>query len=175
MLVSVELTDPDNTEDQNVFPPTLTVMELFEQYLDIFSPPTRKFLKTLLAFADNPKEVAMLKRLLEPSHIDEFNAFIQESNCAEVLSAFPSAIPPIEYLLNVVPCIGPRYYSIASNPELHPSSIHIIVVGYQWDTPRGRLSRERGRLLASVRAHSVLVLRVAWLLTCCCGFLFVQC
>lgn len=45
----------------------------------------------------------------------------------EVLEEFPSVQLPSSLLLTQLPLLQPRYYSISSSPDLHPSEIHLTV------------------------------------------------
>lgn len=51
---------------------------------------------------------------------------------ADVLKKFPSARPPVEQLINMIPCLKPRSYSIASSPLMHPDMIQLCVVQVDW-------------------------------------------
>lgn len=60
----------------------------------------------------------------------------------EVLTDFKSAAVPLEWLLQTVPRLKPRLFSIASGPLLHPASVHLTVAVVEWATPYKR--RRRG-------------------------------
>jgi sulfite reductase alpha subunit-like flavoprotein len=47
----------------------------------------------------------------------------ERKNYVEVLQEFRSCRPPLSVLLEVLPVIGPRKYSIASSPALHPRTV----------------------------------------------------
>ena len=52
---------------------------------------------------------------------------------ADVLKRFKSARPPIEHLINMVPVLKPRAYSIASSPSMHADMIQLCVVTVDWN------------------------------------------
>ena len=54
---------------------------------------------------------------------------------ADVMIRFKSARPPLEHLINMVPILKPRAYSIASSPSMHPDMIHLCVVTVDWKVP----------------------------------------
>ncbi len=60
----------------------------------------------------------------------------------EALQDFKSATPPLEWLLECIPRLMPRQFSIASSARLHPGRVHIIVAVVDWVTPYKR--RRRG-------------------------------
>ena len=51
---------------------------------------------------------------------------------ADVFKKFSSARPPIEQLLQMIPVLKPRSYSIASSPLMHPDRIQLCVVLVDW-------------------------------------------
>lgn len=55
----------------------------------------------------------------------------------QVLEAFPSTTPPIDLLLELLPRLQPRYYSISSSSKLHPHSIHVTAAVVEFETPLG--------------------------------------
>ena len=60
----------------------------------------------------------------------------------EALQDFPSAAVPLQWLLQIVPCLQPRYFSIASSLAAHPGQVHILAALVDYQTPHRR--RKRG-------------------------------
>ena len=60
----------------------------------------------------------------------------------EVLEDFPSAVPPLAWLLHAAPRLRARRFSIASSPRVHPRRAHIAAALVDYTTPFGR--RKRG-------------------------------
>jgi sulfite reductase alpha subunit-like flavoprotein len=60
----------------------------------------------------------------------------------EVLEDFEDAAPPLEWLLQTMPRLKPRYFSIASSPLTHPGQAHITAAVVEYATPHRR--RKRG-------------------------------
>merc|ERR1719299_182565 len=56
----------------------------------------------------------------------------------ELLRQFPSAKPPLEQLMSMVPCIKPRLYSIASSQRAMNDRVELMIVINDWDTPGGK-------------------------------------
>jgi sulfite reductase alpha subunit-like flavoprotein len=56
-----------------------------------------------------------------------------------VLEALPSVAVPVGHLLELLPALAPRYYSISSSPLEHPGRIHITCVVTRFTTRTGRL------------------------------------
>ena len=69
----------------------------------------------------------------------EFGTFIvrDQRSLLQVLEAFPSTQPPIDVLLELLPKLQPRYYSISSSPKKHPDSIHVTAAVVDYETKIG--------------------------------------
>ncbi|CAE7795397.1 PFOR, partial [Symbiodinium necroappetens] len=120
---------------RNWCPMDLNVRQLFSHVLDIFGKPNRKFFETLSLFAKDEKERSQLRSIVENSA--EGQALYRDlthdfAHHADVLRKFQSARPPIEQLLNMIPVLKPRSYSIASSPLMHPDKIQLCVVLVDW-------------------------------------------
>lgn len=136
-VISIQSTDGQPLE----IAPVITVEELFGQYVDLFSPCTRKFVQHLARFALDDKERAEMYALLEPEKKDEMATFCREHSFDEVLMKWKSAVPPIENLISMIPLIRPRAYSIASSGKAFPETIQLSIVLDQWRTKGGKTGK----------------------------------
>ncbi|XP_057577215.1 NADPH-dependent diflavin oxidoreductase 1 isoform X3 [Hippopotamus amphibius kiboko] len=131
-------------------PQPCSVRLLVSQHLDITSVPRRSFFELLACLSPDELE---REKLLEFS-----SARGQEELCEyctrprrtvlEVLCDFPhtaSAIPP-DYLLDLIPLIRPRAFSIASSLLARPSRLQILVAVVQYRT---RLTEPRRGLCSN--------------------------
>jgi len=121
---------------RNWCPQDLSVRQLFTHVLDIFGKPNKKFFDSLSLFAKDDKEKAMLESIAINS--DEGKAVYRDlvqdyAHHADVLKKFSSARPPIEHIINMIPTLKPRAYSIASSPLMHPDMIQLCVVQVDWE------------------------------------------
>ena len=67
---------------------------------------------------------------------EEYKYNISETfNHADLLQMFPSARPSIEHMIDYIPRIKPRLYSIASSSQEKPVNIALCVVVDDWTTP----------------------------------------
>jgi len=57
------------------------------------------------------------------------------SSFFDICKKFPSAKPPLEQLLTILPLTKPRLYSIASSPFLEPELLDLTIVINQWKAP----------------------------------------
>eukprot|EP00906_Rhabdomonas_costata_P020237 RCo029411 len=133
-LVSVHVVNGEASE----IPPVLEVRELFEQYMDIGAPVTRKFLQQLALFAE-PTDAKAIRELCANPKSPQFEEFLLEYTHEDALKMFPSAMPPIESLISMIPTIKARKYSIASSAQLHPDNAHLVVVQWSGALPSGKI------------------------------------
>ena len=60
---------------------------------------------------------------------------------AHILEDLPSCKPPVDHILELLPRLQPRFYSIASSAKLHPNSVHVCGVVVEYNTPTGRVNK----------------------------------
>uniref|UniRef100_A0A0A9ZI52 Methionine synthase reductase n=2 Tax=Lygus hesperus TaxID=30085 RepID=A0A0A9ZI52_LYGHE len=112
---------------------------ILESVLEIRGILKKGFLRSLAEYTTEYKEK---RRLLELSSIEgaaEYDKYIlqQGLTLSDVLTEIPSCVPPLSLLLEHLPRLMPRAYSIASSPLSCGKRINIVfnlVV-----TPRGRM------------------------------------
>ena len=137
----VEVKDIAETRNPPL-PEVMTAQQLFCQVLDIFGRPKRQFYETLAILASDDKEKAQLNHLLEKEGRGELRELIDDTKTyADLLQMFPSAEMPLEYVIDFVPAIKPRLYSIASAPEMYPNHIHLCIVEEDWENGAGDQKR----------------------------------
>merc|ERR1719217_293826 len=119
----------------------LPVYQMFSEIVDIFGRPNKFFYKSLARFATDPAEKAELELIC--GNTDEgkqkyVDLATETTTYEEVLRMFPSAKPPLEQLMSMVPCIKPRLYSIASSQRAMNDRVELMIVINDWDTPGGK-------------------------------------
>jgi len=55
---------------------------------------------------------------------------------ADLFLKFPSTVPKLDYMVQYIPPIKPRLYSIASHPSFVGDQIHLCVICDDWTTPK---------------------------------------
>lgn len=95
--------------------------------------PLDRTLDLLAAHARHAPHAAALRRLAD----GEDDAPPQGADLLDLLDAFPSARPPVAALLDSLPRLKPRLYSIASSPLAAPGRVELCV-GVVRQTRRGR-------------------------------------
>merc|ERR1719199_1881978 len=118
----------------------MTVGQLFGQVLDMFGRPKRRFYDMLEMVATDAGQKAELAHVLtKDGAADMRNNFIDETMThADLLRKFDSAKVPIETLIDFVPVIKPRLYSIASASLYTKEMLHLCIVADDWTTPSGK-------------------------------------
>jgi hypothetical protein len=97
-------------------PARTTARQLLTRFLDVGAVPRARFFSLLAPFASDPKERDRLAYFGAPSGCDDLQrySFAMRRTVVEALADFPSARPPLEHLLDIVPRFRERYFSIAS-------------------------------------------------------------
>ncbi|XP_038193554.1 NADPH-dependent diflavin oxidoreductase 1 isoform X2 [Arvicola amphibius] len=131
-------------------PRPCTVSHLVSRYLDIASVPRRSFFELLACLSPHGLEREKLLEFSSARGQEELWEYCNRPRrtILEVLCDFPhtaAAIPP-DYLLDLIPRIRPRAFSIASSLLAHPGRLQILVAVVQYQT---RLKEPRRGLCSS--------------------------
>lgn len=95
--------------------------------------PNRRFYEFLGTCATDEKEKTDLKHLLTKEGKPEFKDLVGESvTYADLLVRYPSALPSLEYLLEYIPVIKPRLYSIASSMSEVNEKVQLCIILNDW-------------------------------------------
>ncbi|XP_017485883.1 PREDICTED: NADPH--cytochrome P450 reductase-like [Rhagoletis zephyria] len=135
----------EDSSKKNPFPCPTTYRAALTYYVDITSTPRTHVLKEISDYATNEEQKEQLKKMSSSS--DEGKALYSEwiiKSCrsiVHVLEDMDSVKPPIDHLLELLPRLQARYYSISSSPKLYPDSIHITAVVVEYETKTGRTNR----------------------------------
>eukprot|EP00437_Effrenium_voratum_P033959 CAMPEP_0181476616 /NCGR_PEP_ID=MMETSP1110-20121109/41797_1 /TAXON_ID=174948 /ORGANISM="Symbiodinium sp., Strain CCMP421" /LENGTH=1846 /DNA_ID=CAMNT_0023601901 /DNA_START=106 /DNA_END=5646 /DNA_ORIENTATION=- len=121
-------------------PEVITARTLLTQVLDIAGWPKRRFYEMLKLSATDEKEKEELQRLCSKEGKQDYQAYAAESyTYAELLQKFPSCQVNIGHLLDYVPDIKPRLYSIASSSRMRgDDECHLCIIRNDWTATSGR-------------------------------------
>ena len=111
-----------------------TIGDLIEKYLDINSVPRFSFFEILSNLAQDSMEKEKLEEFLSPEGLEDLYNYCYrpKRKIIEIFHDFPKTsanITSLEILLDLVPSIKPRSFSIASSPFVHKSRLQILVAG----------------------------------------------
>ncbi|TYZ61191.1 hypothetical protein PybrP1_009883 [[Pythium] brassicae (nom. inval.)] len=148
----VSILAADGRSPQSAFPSPTTVRDVFAKYLDILGTPRRSFFAKLSLFAADAEEKEKLEELASAEGVDLLYDYCirEKKTYSEVLLDFRSARVPLALLLQLIPRLRPRSYSISSSPLLHPGRVHLTVAIVDFLTPYKR--RRSGICSAFFRA-----------------------
>jgi sulfite reductase alpha subunit-like flavoprotein/ferredoxin len=121
-------------------PETITARKLLTDVLDIAGWPKRRFYEMLKMSATDPNEKEELETLCSREGKEQYLGMAEESyTYAELLEKYPSATVSIGHLLDYVPDIKPRLYSIASSPRMRgEDECHLCIIRNDWTATSGR-------------------------------------
>ncbi|KAI6649241.1 NADPH--cytochrome P450 reductase [Oopsacas minuta] len=123
------------------FPCPCSFRTALTHYIDLTSLPKTHLIKELSNHTLDPSEKENILELTESSEQGrrKYQEFVLDTqrSLLSLLDEFPSVQPPVDLLLEMLPRLQCRYYSISSSPKLHPNSIHITAVLTDYTTPLG--------------------------------------
>lgn len=131
----------DDTKNELPFPSPCTVETILTRYLGINGAPRKGPLKQLAYFARDPAERAKLLFLAGKEGKDEYQKWIvdDERSYVDVLEHFASVQQlPLAALVQLVPFLAPRYYTISSSSRVNPQRVHVTVSVIHNTKPDGR-------------------------------------
>jgi sulfite reductase alpha subunit-like flavoprotein len=121
----------DNVSDRHrsAFQERRSVRQILTEMLDLFGRPSKSFCANLARFATSSAERKTLQKMSTAAGAAEWKAVVDEA-CSyfDVCKKFPSAKPPLDQLLSIVPMTKPRLYSMASSPFYSPTVIDFTIV-----------------------------------------------
>ncbi|GMI94594.1 hypothetical protein like AT3G02280 [Hibiscus trionum] len=109
-----------------------------ELTMDVASAsPRRYFFEVMSFFATAEHEKERLQYFASPEGRDDLYQYNQKERrtVLEVLEDFPSVKMPFEWLVQLVPPLKNRAFSISSSPLAHPNQVHLTVDVVSWTTP----------------------------------------
>lgn len=129
----LDLEAPEHLAPQAGWVKNLTLRALLTYHLDIMAVPPRSFFQLVWHFAEDERES---EKLLELSRIEESQQLYNYVNRSrrsilEVIQEFFSLKIPIEQLLECIPLIKPRLFSICNMPTKEFVELTVAVVEYK--------------------------------------------
>nr|Q6NRG5.1 RecName: Full=NADPH-dependent diflavin oxidoreductase 1; AltName: Full=NADPH-dependent FMN and FAD-containing oxidoreductase [Xenopus laevis]AAH70785.1 Ndor1 protein [Xenopus laevis] len=135
--VVVEPSDPESPVPMHLAA-LCSVQQLVERYLDICSIPRRSFFQLFCHFSPDEMEREKLKEFSCAAGQEELYSYCNRPRrtILEVLVDFPHTTRciPATFLLELIPQIRPRAFSIASSMEALPNTIQILMAVVQYKT-----------------------------------------
>lgn len=139
-IIEVRKLPINNNRNNRIGNMTCSINNLFLRYLDIAGVPQRGFFEQLSLYSNNNDEKEKLFEISTGDGSDlYYNYCVKERRSyIDVLDEFKSARPPLHRLLELIPPLLPRHYSIASSSIAYPTEVHLCVALVSYRTPYGR-------------------------------------
>ncbi|KAG9405984.1 hypothetical protein AC1031_003906 [Aphanomyces cochlioides] len=131
---------PLNASTRFPFPTPCSIQTILSRYLDLNSAPRKSALASLSHFATAANEQDKLLFLASPEGKAEYQSWILDDcrNFGDVVEAFPSLQIPLAAFVHIVPTLQPRYYTISSSSQVHPTRIHVTLGVIEASLANGR-------------------------------------
>ncbi|GAV75656.1 NAD_binding_1 domain-containing protein/Flavodoxin_1 domain-containing protein/FAD_binding_1 domain-containing protein [Cephalotus follicularis] len=116
----------------------IKLRKFVELTMDVASAtPRRYFFEVMSFFATAEHEKERLQYFASPEGRDDLYQYNQKERrtVLEVLKDFPSVQMPFEWLVQLVPPLKTRAFSISSSNLAHPNQVHVTVSVVSWTTP----------------------------------------
>ncbi|XP_065180255.1 NADPH--cytochrome P450 reductase-like isoform X2 [Sycon ciliatum] len=141
-IVSLTATEDSCASKVNPFPCPSSYRTILSHYVDICALPRTNFLESMIEYCTEDSDKQELLRVTASGDAGRaaYNDFIRVSgrDVLDVLTALPSLMPPIDLVLEMLPRLQVRYYSISSSLRVCDNSIHITASTHDYITQTGR-------------------------------------
>ncbi|XP_033729185.1 methionine synthase reductase-like [Pecten maximus] len=121
-----------NTKKKNptipqYYPPVSSLRYILTTCVDLREPPKKAFIRTLAEYTSEEQERRRLQELCSKQGSSDYSHFIREAGVGllDLLMTFTSCNPPVERLLEQLPRLQPRPYSVCSSPVAEPGVLEV--------------------------------------------------
>jgi len=136
--------DEDSTK-KHPFPCPTSYRTALLHYVDIVALPRTHIIKELAKYTEDNKERTHLEQMAgtTPEGKSLYHKWIMDDvrHLQHILEDLPTCKPPVDHLLELLPRLQPRFYSIASSAKVCPTSVHVCGVVVEYSTPTGRTNK----------------------------------
>merc|ERR1719195_1275387 len=137
-------TDEDSSK-KHPFPCPTTYRTALSYYVEITALPRTHILKELSVYTSDAEQRAQLELMASTTAEGKalYQSWVVDScrHIAHILEDMDTCKPPIDHILELLPRLQPRFYSIASSAKVHPTSVHICGVVVEYGTSTGRTNK----------------------------------
>lgn len=138
-LDSNEIVLVPNKDNHNILE-SRTLFQSLVENLDLFGKPPKRFYEALIAFVTDKDEREILENLIAPENALDLKRYqdVEYYTYVDILKLFKSAKWNISDLIQLIPPLKRREYSIASSQKAYPNEIHLLIVVVDWIDKQGR-------------------------------------
>lgn len=133
------------TAKTNIIPCPCTYRTAFTHYIDITSSPRVQPLREMSAYVTSEEDKKFLELLCSssPEGREKYNEWILKSyrNIVQVINDIKTFRPPADLLIELLPRLQPRYYSISSSNLVNSSVVSITAVVVEYKSPAGYINK----------------------------------
>lgn len=133
------------TAKTNIIPCPCTYRTAFTHYIDIASPPRVQPLREMSSFAKSEEDLKFMELICssQPEGREKYNEWVLKGcrNIVQIINDIPTFRPPADLLIELLPRLQPRYYSISSSNLVNPSIASITAVMVEYMSPAGYLNK----------------------------------
>lgn len=143
-VISLDNVDPDASK-KHPFPCPCTYRTALLHYVDITSTVKHHVLAEMIQHAKQEEDIEKLQKLSGSNGESKefYDQWIVNDNrhIVAVLEDLASCKPPLDLILELMPRLQCRYYSISSSSKVHRDRIHVTAVLVDWISKVGRLHK----------------------------------
>lgn len=145
-LVVIEGTKKRNACVPMYVQQTSTLRQVFTTCLDIREPPKKALLRVMLEYTSDPLEKRRVQELCSKQGAEDYTKFVREPSLSmlDVLNWFPSCRIPVERLIEHLPRLQPRPYSVCSSPLKSVNKIQFVYNVLKLTMEQGRTYERKG-------------------------------
>ncbi|GFY59700.1 methionine synthase reductase, partial [Trichonephila inaurata madagascariensis] len=146
----VELYIPDSVVKKKKLPShiqsNLSLEDIFKHCIEIRSVPKKILLRILAEHTSDVKEKKALLFLSSEVGAKIYTNFIRKRSICilDILMHYKSCIPPVETLIEYLPFLKPRFYSVSSSPLQDNTSFKIVFNVLKLNEEGGRYKDREG-------------------------------
>ncbi|XP_076452783.1 NADPH--cytochrome P450 reductase-like [Babylonia areolata] len=132
----------EEASKRHPFPCPCSYRTALSHYVDLQTPPRTHVLRELAEYAADPQDKEFLIHMTQATEDGKARyldwVVKDHRNILAILQDLPSLHPPLDHILELLPRLQARLYSISSSPKVQPETISITAVLVEYTTRPGR-------------------------------------
>ncbi|XP_045209128.2 methionine synthase reductase-like [Mercenaria mercenaria] len=127
-ILVIEITKKRNASIPKFVSEVSTLRHIFTTCVDIREPPKKALLRVLVEYTSDDAEKRRLQELCSKQGNEDYARFIREPSLSilDILNNFSSCLPPVDRLIEHLPRLQPRPYSVCCSPLTSPGKISFV-------------------------------------------------
>lgn len=133
------------TAKNNIIPCPCTYRTAFTYYVDISTSPRVQPLREMSSYVTDEEDKKFLELICSssPEGREKYNDWVVKSarNIVQIINDLNSFRPPADLLIELLPRLQPRYYSISSSNLVNPNIVSITAVVVEYKSLAGYMNK----------------------------------